>query len=182
MTYPAAERTTTMGRARPGPLLPGTTSQRARARARVNFRLEDGDDPATVRGRRTPAELATAILATLAERPHMKWELRDRLHEPEVAILRVLKTLRAAGQVKTVGRTLDRRHWGLIDWQGTLPGQEGREAGGPGPDERVLEPRSWWTAFAPPGSDRQGFDQALADRLNERRTSRDRYPYRHPDE
>lgn len=73
---------------------------------------------------RTDAELATAILNLLAAGPMMKWQLRERLHEPESVIDKTLVQLRASCQVKSVmlAKTgLCNRGWALLDWQRPAP-------------------------------------------------------------
>jgi hypothetical protein len=74
----------------------------------------DVDDQVVTLDRST---IRRQILDTLAGAPHAKVALRERLHLPEDVVYRELKVLRAAGQVKAVGRRMGHRQWALASWQ-----------------------------------------------------------------
>lgn len=73
---------------------------------------------------RTDTERATAILNLLAAGPLMKWQLRERLQEPETLVKKTLVHLRASCVVKSVmlpGEGLNNRGWALITWERPAP-------------------------------------------------------------
>lgn len=117
--------------------------------------------------RRSPAQLEVAILDALAAGPLMKWELRERLHEPEPAIYKHLLALKAARQIKVVGRCLDKRAWALTTWQAADPKRQFNPAPTPKPRPKAEKPKapdSWWTNFAAPDSSWTDFTEAAKQR------------------
>jgi len=87
-----------------GPTLPGS-------RATVTYR--------DVEDRRVTIDrdlVQQQILAALRHGPLQKWQLRERLHVPEPVVYDELQVLRAAGQVKAVGKRYTDRKWALASW------------------------------------------------------------------
>lgn len=95
---------------------------------------------------RTDEERYEAIRALLANGPLYKWEIRERLHEPESVILRSLTVLRRAGEIKAVTRqhkgSLNSRAWALASYQR------------PAPRAPVDRPYNEFTAIAKPKKER----------------------------
>lgn len=125
-----------------GPTLPGTDR-----RATITLRAREPGDPTVTIDR---AQLAQDILRSLAAGPLMKWQIREALHVNEGVILRVLMDLRQQGQVKVVGRNLDKRAWALRQWQPPLRPQ-GQTPAVPDASTAIREKKpppvadSWWT-------------------------------------
>jgi len=123
---------------------------RAQAAAR-NLTYEDRRLGIGVR-QRDPETLTSDILALLAasSAPLMKWQIRETLHEPEDYIMRRLQALRKLGQVKVVGKNLDRRAWALASWRpSAVEAEDMRQAleakRRPAPGMPAKVPlRSWW--------------------------------------
>lgn len=115
---------------------------------------------------RPMATLKAEILVLLEPGPRMKWQLRQTLHEPDVAILKALKELQAERQVKVVGKVLDKRAWALYAWKApaNVPNPNARTAVTPKPAPPA---ESWWTKHAAPDADRQGFRDAASARLEQ---------------
>lgn len=116
--------------------------------------------------RRSIPELDAAILDLLSAGPLMKWEIRDKLQEPEYAVHRRLLALKAAKRLKTVGKRLDKRCWALITWQ-SVARAAFNAAPKPKPQPKAETPKapdSWWTNFASPDSSWTEFTEAAKQR------------------
>lgn len=99
------------------------------------------NDDAIGQPNRAPAALDAAILEQLATGPLMKWQLRQALHEPETYLLKRLQALKAAGQVKVVGKLLDKRAWALTTWTAPVPTEQRISLGRP---KAAPPSTSWW--------------------------------------
>jgi hypothetical protein len=102
---------------------------------------QDPDDQIVVVAR---AQVQRRILAALVT-PRKKWQLREALHLPEHILAAELKTLRAAGQVKCVGRQQADLAWVVRGWAPSAPPAA--------PDQRVNEYTVIRTAKAKPAAD-----------------------------
>lgn len=120
------------------------------------------DDETIGRPSREPAALDAAILEQLADGPLMKWQLREALHEPESYLLKRLTSLKAAGQVKVVGKLLDKRAWALTTWTSAPVPTDQRVSLGrpPAPPPST----SWWI-----GTSREEFAASVKARTSARR-------------
>lgn len=105
-------------------------------------------------------ERVAAILECLADGPRFKWQIREHLHEPESVILRTLRAMKRAKQVKVVGPTLDRRAWALASACPTVVASFGKKAFAPAVRPKPAPPAtSWWL-----DQDRDGFCAKLRER------------------
>lgn len=92
------------------------------------------------------AVVQSQILAALFAGPLMKWQLRAALHVPEEIIYRELLTLRDRGQVKVVGRALDKRAWALVNWRQAPIVPDTQTITIAKPISQAAPPKeSWWT-------------------------------------
>lgn len=113
--------------------IPGTPPTRSRR--------QFDDEPVSIDTDR----LSGDILAALADGPLMKWELRERLHVNEVAILRQLQRLRDDGLVKVIGKVLDKRAWALSSWTQPAAAAVSAYKTHPGRPPTAKPPLdSWW--------------------------------------
>jgi DNA-binding Lrp family transcriptional regulator len=117
--------------------------------------------------RRPVEDLDRAILEALADEPLAKWELRDRLHEPEHAVYKRLQALRDEGVVKPVGKRLAQRRWALASWQQPAPPVHRTTFEDESTAVAARKPKpstdSWWAKHAAPEA-REDFMRAAATR------------------